>query len=285
MTGPGQETSRFERIFSPRSSRDFIGFAAVAVLINLASSTVPDLDPTLIRIFSTVLLVALFAFWWVRDQIVARRRSRLVAFTPTAQAPERARGLILLLGPYRADAGSEELGVAMERVLAPGAEAVGEEDFRKIGLFTSNLRPQVEALAYHSTGGVLRDVWLISGSEKSTIILERYIRLRHPTVVVHTEIEGDSLAVEAWNYTEVWRKAEMVFRESPYRSRVMLADVTGGTKMMSIALAMACIPPGRKLQYMNADRDHKGAPVPEGEIRPLLIDIDPILYREGREEA
>ncbi|WP_051470164.1 hypothetical protein [Fischerella sp. PCC 9605] len=59
---------------------------------------------------------------------------------------------------------------------------------------------------------------------------------------------------------------------------MIVADITGGTKMMSVALAMACIPPRRRMQYMDSQRDWQGNPLPTGEMKPVVIDIDPILY-------
>lgn len=72
--------------------------------------------------------------------------------------------------------------------------------------------------------------------------------------------------------------AEKIFRESGYKEEVLLADITGGTKMMSVALALACIPPGRRMQYMDSERDWQGNPVPTGNLAPVLLDADPILY-------
>jgi hypothetical protein len=57
----------------------------------------------------------------------------------------------------------------------------------------------------------------------------------------------------------------------------MVADVTGGTKMMSVALAMACVPPKRRMQYMDSQRDWQGNPLTAGKIIPVSIDVDPFL--------
>ncbi|NJM69632.1 MAG: hypothetical protein HC862_05050 [Scytonema sp. RU_4_4] len=48
--------------------------------------------------------------------------------------------------------------------------------------------------------------------------------------------------------------------------------------MMSVALAMVCILPRRQMQYMDSQRDWQGNPLPKGEMKPVVIDIDPILY-------
>ena len=42
--------------------------------------------------------------------------------------------------------------------------------------------------------------------------------------------------------------------------------------MMSVALALACIAPGRKMQYMHSDRDWRGHPLPNREPTPVVVD-------------
>ncbi|NJM49236.1 MAG: hypothetical protein HC860_26210 [Alkalinema sp. RU_4_3] len=48
----------------------------------------------------------------------------------------------------------------------------------------------------------------------------------------------------------------------------MIADITGGTKMMSVAIAMACVAPKRRMQYV----DMAGG-------LPVVLDVDPIFYQ------
>jgi hypothetical protein len=62
---------------------------------------------------------------------------------------------------------------------------------------------------------------------------------------------------------------------------MLLADITGGNKMMSVAIAMACIPPGRRMQYMDTPRNRYGNPLRQGEMSPVVIDIDPILHTQN----
>ena len=47
--------------------------------------------------------------------------------------------------------------------------------------------------------------------------------------------------------------------------------------MMSVALSIACISPKRRLQYMDSKRDWQGNPLQKGEIKPMLIEIDPVI--------
>jgi hypothetical protein len=116
------------------------------------------------------------------------------------------------------------------------------------------------------------------GSEDSGVLLEKYIRFKYPGNSL--EIHRDGLIVKDYDFIGLWNKVENIFNSSVYKDKVIIGDITGGTKMMSVALAMACIPPKRLMQYMDADRDWRGEPVPTGNIVPVLIDIDPILYPE-----
>lgn len=48
--------------------------------------------------------------------------------------------------------------------------------------------------------------------------------------------------------------------------------------MMSVALAMACVKPGLKMQYMDSTRDWQGNPLQTGDMKPVGIDVFPIIY-------
>jgi hypothetical protein len=84
-----------------------------------------------------------------------------------------------------------------------------------------------------------------------------------------------------WDYITLWQLGEQIFHEAGYQNEVLIADITGGTKMMSIALAMVCIPPKRRMQYMDSQRDWQGNPLPKGEMAHVVIDIDSILNSEA----
>jgi len=151
-------------------------------------------------------------------------------------------------------------------------------------LFSSNLLPQIKAVEYHIRQDSLRDVWLISsesydttkGSEITAAILEKYLRFQYgqQRLDIHTK----NLSVKDYDYASLSQLGEKIFREAGYKDEVLVADITGGTKMMSVALAMACIPPGRRMQYMDSQRDWQGNPLAKGQMSPIVIDIDPILY-------
>jgi hypothetical protein len=280
---------RIEDVFSPRSPWHYVGFCLLSIGLNTFSSLVGTWGFVVCAPF----LVLLFVLMWLRAR---RLLAAPVAYRVTKQPPLPARGLILLLSPYDPRSPNPELRDAekvhvMIEALLENAERLTEDDLHKINLSGSNLAPQLEAVAYHVRQGQLRDVWLLTtatewveadgvrrcvrGSEKAAELLEACLRLRHGAALA---VQRVGLTVPAWDYAVLWRKAEEIFRRSGYKEDVLLADITGGTKMMSVALAMACIPPLRKMQYMDTMRDWQGQPLPAHTSQPVVIDVDPLLY-------
>lgn len=218
---------------------------------------------------------------------VAAARYRL---TVTLRPPRPHRGLILLLGPYRPLAPLSQ--AAVERALAQirsGVPAQVDAGLEALHLRRSSLWPQLAAVRYHLAGGALRDCWLITtpaaeeaadeplGAAAMVDVLEAFVR-RLPggqQVSFHT---GPAYAAAPIAYDAVYEIVDRIFRQdASYRPSHVIADVTGGTKLMTIGIALACLSPGRKMEYMSADRDWKGDPVPEGTLTPVLVDVDAVL--------
>lgn len=290
MMHPNLNVSTFMGIISPRSPFEFLGFFAITMAINISSNLFLG---TAGIISSVTLIFAVFTTWYYLD----RKRALKIAFPIQGQQPKPAKGLILLLGPYdpRIQLVPSELLAGIEKIKQKPVENLVEEDFQCIHFLTSNLQPQITAVEFHQKANTLRDLWIITtksipatpqkaqkyGSEDAGILLEKYLRFKYGTtsLVIH---RNQDLSIDMWDYSALWKKTETIFRTSGYKDEVILADVTGGTKLMSVALAMACIPPKRCMQYMDAERDWQGQPVKKGEMAPILIDVDPIFYNESK---
>ena len=220
----------------------------------------------------------------------------------TKERPTGAKGLILLISPYSPRNQTLQdpniLSPKMESILQKNSSALTEEDFNEIGILHSNLRTMIDAVAFHGDKEKsLRDVWLITteaesvepgattlrgpGSEQAGNLLEKYLKFKYAEgIVVHRkEPRGEGLCVKPWDYETLCQVAESIFRNSGFKEDAILADVTGGTKMMSVALAVASVPRTRKMQYMDSMRDWQGNPVEKGSTEPVVIDVDPILYQ------
>jgi hypothetical protein len=58
-------------------------------------------------------------------------------------------------------------------------------------------------------------------------------------------------------------------------------DITPGNKPTTIAMALACLEPNRTMQYIVSGRDPlTGEVLAGGRREPVLIDIQPYLYRK-----
>lgn len=270
--------TQIEGFFSPRSPLDFIGFAGITWIINLLTSGQP---------MGFILVGGFAIFWWQFDRWRTRRQAQQTAFSVNKEIPRPAKGLILLLSPYNPSNPSLKDETILKQLLdtilnLPAPQAA---DFDRINLLSSNLFPQIKAIEYHINQGSLRDVWLITsesydtvkGSEITAAILEKYLHFQYgqQRLDIHTK----NLSVKDYDYASLCQLGEKIFREAGYKDEVLVADITGGTKMMSVALAMACIPPGRRMQYMDSQRDWQGNPLAKGQMSPVVIDIDPILYQ------
>ncbi len=274
-----KQKSPIESFFSPRSPLEFLGFSILGVIINLLSGGNPV----------GFLGVGVFFIYWLWSD---NRRNRLMSQRLGASIDKKepvqgAKGLIVLLSPYSPRLESlrdqKQLTPLIESFLNTPTEKLQLVDFEKIGLFDSNLLPQIKAVEYHLEKGNLRDVWLINsksydkvkGSEITAQILSKYLIQQYGQ---RLEIHSQDFCVEDWNYHKLWNLADKIFRESDYKDEAIVADITGGTKMMSMALAMACIPPKRRMQYMDAQRDWQGNPLAAGDIQPVGIAVAPIIH-------
>lgn len=281
-----QEKLPIENIVAPRTAMEFAGFVGLSALINLLAAG---------NIFGTAgVAVVGFIWWWIDRQRAKERIQSLyrnLTISVGKEPPTGARGLILLLSRYspRNQALKDERTIAplIKAVIDAPADKLTQEDFDRLDLLNSNLFPQIKAVDFHAQQGKLRDIWLIStesyaqqstqvkGSEDSAQILSQYLRFQYGK---RLDVNSRGLSVKDCDYRGLWLLAEEIFRDSGYKDEVIVADITGGTKMMSVALAMACIPPKRRMQYMDSQRDWEGNPVPAGDLRPIVIDVDPMLY-------
>ncbi len=225
------------------------------------------------------------------DRKLRQRSLHNKNFMVKAQRPQGAKGLIILLSPFSSSSkelGKETISQNTKAILNSSMENLTEEMFQQLDLQHSNLRPALEAVAYHFETGELRDVWLFTtpdetfkgkevyrqGSFETGRLLESYLKVTY-TGKLHTHLEG--FCIPSRDYEGLFIKAEEIFNSSGFKDKVMIADITGGNKMMSVALAMACTAPNRKMQYMDSVRDWQGEPLPNGIMRPVLVDVTPMF--------
>jgi CRISPR-associated protein (Cas_Cas02710) len=266
-----------ENSFSPQTSLEFIGFIILGVSTNLVSNIFAEWD--VVGLFGVSFL---YIYWRFIEMRRAKKLPKDLTFSITPKAPEDAKGLILLLSPYSprnpAIKNPKVLQPEVVNLVSTPLEKLQKADFEAIDLFNSNLVPQIKAVEHHMQNNKLRETWLITtkvkGSELSRIILELYLRFEYgEKICVHSQ----NLCIDDLDYRGLSVLGEKIFRESGYTNEVVVADITGGTKMMSVALAMSCINSGLKMQYMDSQRDWQGNPLKTGQIKAVGIDVLPIV--------
>ncbi len=267
-----------ETLFAPKSPFEFIGFALINMLISITSSG---------NLWGALGIAVVFLVWYRLD--IWWRQKLSVGIKTTKVPPQGARGLILLLSRYFAgrvddkEIPKDKIESGIKNLLGKSIDQLTKADFSAINLQNSNLEPQIKAVDYHLEAGTLQEVWFVGSkdSEETARILQKYLQFQYGTrITVH--FDPSEFLADDWDYAKFTQITEDIFQQSDIRDRSILVDVTGGTKMMSVALAMACIPPQRKMQYIDSQRDWQGNPLAKGDKAPVVIDFDPILYREDK---
>jgi hypothetical protein len=243
-------------IISPTSPLEFLGFAAINAFIGLVSNANP---------IGLIAVPLIAVGWWVYDRRRKREAVRLQGISLTKETPEPARGLILLVSPYSPRSqhlSPDEVTAGIEKIMI--STVITNADFDAINFDASNQQPQLRAVEYHVQAGTLQEIWLLSSPDSAATmqLLMRYLSSKYGNQI---KIHCKSPIME-YDYEQLFQVSDQIFRESPYKEELLVADITGGTKMMSVAIAMACISPKRRMQYIDMASQN-----------PVRLDVNPIF--------
>lgn len=244
-------------IAGPTTPWEFIGFSVVSAIIGSLS------EGSIIGIIAVILIAASWAFLEKRRQ---RDRLQIQGISLAKRIPQSATGLIVLISPYSPRTAMDPAALADGISAILSDEQLSAAEFEAINLLQSNLQPQLEAVAFHMKSQTLQSIWLLptNRSQEAADILRTYLHWQYgDRLRIHCEAP-----IAQYDYESLFKAIEIIFKKSPHKEEKMVADITGGTKMMSVALAMACIPPKRRMQYMDEN------------MEPVALDVDPILYGE-----
>ncbi len=234
----------------------------------------------------TLGVVALYRYQWSRT---------LQPFIEMVEAaPAGKAGLILLLSPLNpmARGTAEEVSRrtrqvedAVQRIATGDGTSATDADFA--ALFGTNLEPELRAVEFHYAEKTLRDCWTIGtadelrdgkiverGSADQAVVLERWFNHLHPG---HSVVFNQPRVVKSRDYIKLWNTVDGIFRTCQFKPDAVICDITGGLKLMSVGAGLACVGDGRSMQYMATKRDWKGDPLPQGQMVPVLVDINPYL--------
>ena len=230
-----------------------------------------------------IILGLILVGMYLISRYIYRQRHRPVIEMQEKQPVGKA-GVILLVSKInpRQDVDKQQFEENLNKIKNSNLEELSIDDFEL--LISSNLKPPLKAIEFHCKQGTLRDCWLIStqddGQEKGSIdvppILEKWCKVRNPDGNVQYHY-GEDLCIHPRDYIKLWDLVDGLFESATYKPEHIIADITSGTKPMSVGVALACLPEKRTMQYMNSRRDWRGEPLQRGEIVPILIDIDPYL--------
>ncbi|MGF1580761.1 MAG: hypothetical protein ACFCD0_15475 [Gemmataceae bacterium] len=291
-----QRRNLFARILNPKRNGEYVAAFVLTIALGPVSNLVP---------LWLACLLSLGVVGWL---IVAthRRDTKQLSQIRTEfvkEKPPAASGLVLTISTYNArhqgqqdDKAAEALTTNINKLLERSVEELSEADFEIVHISQSNLHNPIEAIRHHVAEGKLREIWLITtetefvevaeatkclrGSELAGQLLAKYLNVVYgDRLVVHTE----GLTVKSWDYTGIWKLTETIFRDSAYKEEAILVDITGGTKLMSVAMAAACVGPNRKLQYMDATRNLFGEPIEGNRSLPIGIDLAPMFENDDNE--
>jgi hypothetical protein len=269
-----------ENIFAPKTSLQLAVYVGVvAIIFPLMFSG------NLWAGIGLIILIFLFLILERHEEAKTRKESKLnienLKVTYEKVPPQPSPGLILSISPYspqKSELKDKTIIDPLFNIILESDEP-NQSDFDKIDIYNSNLKPPLEAINHHRQSNKLRELWLIStkvddigkGSETTARILEKYLKFKYGDLLtIHQHPVSEN------NYYNIYQTVDNIFQSAGYKEEKIVADITGGTKMMSIALTLACIPPKRLLQYMDSQRDWEGNPLEKGEMKPILIDIDSI---------
>ncbi len=152
-------------------------------------------------------------------------------------------------------------------------KAMSSNNFEPLKLENSNYQPCLQAVQAHISPqmsherGRLEVVWLMSttASSSGAHVLAAYLRSIYPTLTVYMARDAGYNELEIPDGTpqdtEVIHRAkavaEFVFKDAQkrkFKAGDVVADVTGGSKTMSVGLTLACLATDRDIQYYTGDK-------------------------------
>ncbi len=128
-----------------------------------------------------------------------------------------------------------------------------------------------QILEHHQT--TLTHVWLLSttASTSTAIQMAEMIKTRWPSIRVHPI--GETI-VDSNNIESTWEMVERIYtRWAPnlgLQSDHVIADITGGTKLMTAGMTLACVSPERNMEYVFTPRELKDGSPKEHAPRVLV---------------
>lgn len=162
------------------------------------------------------------------------RRKRPKSVVVAENTPRQKKGLILLLSPY--------------------------------------IGSSIPAIEYHLPK--VQALWLVSTPKSAGIATKLNEQYKDKVKIIHW---GENYEVDADEPKSTFDIVKSILLSAP-REYIfvpqIIADITGGTKPMSVGMTLACLAYGVDIQYMKAPRDALGRVDQDAQPLPIQIDIN-----------
>lgn len=201
------------------------------------------------RLASVITIVGLpsvlVALWAFLRPLIQRFSQRAIRAEPLG-LDSGFKGLVCLVSAQK----GEKMPADQVQALVDRSSVINDE------LRGSPIGSNLKALEQHRRH--LEDCWFLSStdSEPYRRALENACAKFFPTVTVHLPepVQDVSRKIDG-----VYERTHQIFNscqsetKSHIKPRDIITDVTGGTKIMSIAVAMACLDADREIQYIEQE--------------------------------
>ncbi|RRR70858.1 MAG: hypothetical protein EI684_12465 [Candidatus Viridilinea halotolerans] len=134
----------------------------------------------------------------------------------------------------------------------------------------SNPGAELDIIVWHLRDTTLRHCWLLASPQ--VMELEKFGNLRQylleHNVIPHPVKIDDAMGADQI-YTTVM--ATIKNAQNDNEALPLIADITGGTKVMTVGIVLACLDTHTTVQYWQAPRDRTGNPRMTDASRPMKI--------------
>lgn len=153
-----------------------------------------------------------------------------------------------------------------------------------ISLFGPNVGSLPDALRHHWNGGGARHCWLVMQSNEEPV-QKAYEQLVSQLLAEGITTQPHPVYIQQLDAQTAYEKVRIIFEREALEEGLepgnVIADITGGTKPLTAGMILAALAVNGALEYVESQRDGKGAPIP-GTQQVILVDTKFYLTREEK---
>jgi len=161
----------------------------------------------------------------------------------------------------------ERRRVVVRNVIAPEQQAEAHAGLiLPVGLNPKG--PEEDIIAWHQRGGTLRHCWLLASQEAGEKVGALKQKLLEQNVTPYIRIIDDAIQTD-----QVYAQVRQAIHDARglRDAAPLIADITGGTKVMTAGTLLACLDEQVAVHYWSTPRDRKGGPLLSSDGRPMKV--------------